>query len=74
VSKDGKLLHETTNIMLGHKDFVARTVGKLPEGARVVTFGKDARGTITVIDSMKIHGRQLSSPQWVKDVITSLFQ
>jgi hypothetical protein len=45
-------------MMLGQSDFVARTLGKLFEGAEVVTISKMG-GVIRALNSMTYYGNQM---------------
>ena len=73
VVKDGKVIAQSSNTLLSHATFVERALGKLPEGARVVTFGKRA-GEIIVLDSKTFHGGARPAPQVVIDAIRSVFE
>jgi len=58
VISDGKIIAQSSNMMLSHEAFVARTVGTLPEGAEVVTIGK-YNGVVTAITSKTFSGVQV---------------
>jgi hypothetical protein len=73
IVKDGKVIAQTFDASLSHAQFVARTVGELPEGARVVTVLKQGR-RIYVLDSRGIHGAARPSPQSVIDAILAIFR
>ena len=69
---DGTLI-TTSDFALSHADYVRRTLGQLPEGARVFSFGKTSSGQFVAINSRGIHGNQLPVPQWVLDLLISKF-
>jgi hypothetical protein len=72
VVKEGKILAQG-HAGLSHAELVRRTVGQLPEGARVVTIGKH-QGQVQVLDSRTFHGNQLPAPQDVIDAMRGLFR
>jgi hypothetical protein len=57
VVKDGKIIAQTSDMLLGHGQFVARTLGTLPQGAEVVTISK-LNGQVVALSSMTFRGTQ----------------
>ena len=60
IVKDGRVIAQTSDVMLSHAEFVRRTVGILPSGAEVVTIGK-FNGQIMALSSQTFYGNQLPS-------------
>lgn len=59
---NGQIIAQSGDLLLSHAEFVARTLGTLPEGAEVVTIGK-YQGQIVALNSMTFAGNQgLASP------------
>jgi hypothetical protein len=73
VVRGGSLIAKTSDISLSHREFVQRTLGALPDGARVVTIGKHG-SEIVALNSRTFHGNQLPAPQEVLDVVRTLFK
>lgn len=73
MAKDGEVIHSSWNMSLPHVEFVKRTTGELPEGARVGTISKDRKG-IVVISSKTFYGYQLPAPEWVTDAVKKRFK
>jgi hypothetical protein len=73
VVHNGRIVAQTADVTLSHAGFVQRTLGALPDGARVVTVGRH-QGQINVLNSRTFHGNQLPAPQDVWDVVRAGFQ
>lgn len=73
VVKDGKVIAQTKNIALSHKEFVARSLGNLPKDARVITVVKD-QGRLVPFNSMSVHGNQAIAPTPVVDAVNAAFK
>jgi hypothetical protein len=73
VVKDGKVIAQTKNVMLSHKEFVARSLGELPEGAQVITVMKEG-GKLGMVNSMSVHGNMSVPPAAVVDTVKSAFK
>jgi RHS repeat-associated protein len=70
---EGRLIAHTSNVTLGHVQFVERTVGSLPVGAEAVTIGK-FDGVLTVIRSQAIHDRALPASAAAYEAVKALFR
>jgi hypothetical protein len=74
VVKDGIVLtYRNISSMLSHAELIKRELGTLPEGARVITFGKES-GEIWVLNSINFHGNQSSAPADAWEAILKAFK
>jgi RHS repeat-associated protein len=70
---EGKLIQHTSNVTLGHTQFIERTIGTLPAGAEAVTIGK-FQGEIMVTRSRVIHGRAMPASKEAFEAAKAVFR
>ncbi len=73
VVKDGKILAKTSDMLLSHKEFVARALGTLPKDAEVVTIGKFC-GKVVAITSKTFHGVQVPASAVAQTAAQGVFR
>ena len=73
VVKDGKIIAQTSNTLLPHAQFVRRTLGELPKGSEVVTFGKTKEG-ISVLRSRTFHGNSLPASKEAINAVKAVYK
>jgi hypothetical protein len=73
VAHNGKIIAQTSDVLLSHELFVSRYVGKLPAGAEVLTIGKFG-GQVNALTSKTFHGTQLPASEAAQAAARAAFK